>query len=1216
MYQLFYRFYNWVNRHRLLSFSIALISLLVGFFIVSHLKIEDDITKMLPKSEQGNITTKVFQQQNFSDKITVLVQAKKGATEEQLIEVAEAIENELSPYENDIKSIQGIQNEEFLEDAFTLVYNHLPVFLSEDDYQTIDQQINPDSIQKITQTNYESLTSPAGIVSRNFILKDPLGLTFLGLKKLQKMGGMSDLLYQDGYLFTQDKSTLLLFINSKYKSGDTQHNTAFVEGLKEIESKINHEFTQVNVQFFGAPIIAVANAKQIKSDIIKTVVISMSFLMVLLMVFYRKISIPFILFIPTIFGFTTALVVMYFLRKEVSAISISIGAVLLGITIDYALHMMTHFREKQSVKTLYKEITQPILMSCLTTAIAFVCLVFLHSEALIDLGIFAFITVLMSGIFSLFFIPHLYRPKEGKLEEKSSWIDRFASLNFDRNKPLFFATLLLVVVSLFTFSKVKFNQDLSTMNFTPEDQLKAEETLSTKTSMMQSSLYLVNYGNSLEQVLDESDRIFEQLQKDLKTSKIEDFSSISPILLPKYKQQEKIEQWNSFWSNERISKLKNLLIKEGEKVGFIPETYSQFYDHLLIQFSPITSKTIQDFNPSLLDEFITSKQGFYTVSTLVKVHPDQKKSFIQDYNSPEKNVIIDRKQLSETYLGGMVKDFNRLVNYSSLAIIFILWIFFRRIELVLVSFLPIVITALVTAGLMGLFKIEFNIFSSIVCTLIFGHGVDFSIFMTSALQKQYTTGINETKSYKVSILLAVTTTILAVGALIFAQHPALKSIASVALIGVSVAVLITFVFYPPIFRFFFFNRPRKGLSPVSLRIVLSSFSLFFYFLFFGIILNGFIFILRIILPISRQKKYQLFDWLLTNFMKTVPYLNPFVKKKIVNYSAKNHQQTVFISNHSSSLDIPLSKMLLKRSIFVVNDWVYRSPIYGKAIQSAGFFPITKGLEDNLEKLERRIGKKFSVMIYPEGTRSPNNLIGRFHKGAFYLANELNLPIQPLYLLGVSDVWPKNELFIFDGQLTCIFGEVIQPNDEKFGANYSERAKKISQYFKQEYQKLRDQYEDENYFRKKVLLSFLYKENEVVLKMKINFDQKKSIYHELNFLLKNTGKIYRYADDFGEFDFVLTMQQAKRQLLTYIENEEKRAIAQTNYITKIREIDYLTEEIIPEDCTVMIIDAERFSSEIPDSIQEIYILSKTISVEHFTDFALENPTDNIIYLKRL
>lgn len=1216
MYQLFYRFYKWVNRHRSLSIGLALISLLVGFFIISSLKIEDDITKILPKSEQGNITTKVFQQQNFSDKITVLVQKKNGGNDEQLIDAAEAIELELEKYKNSIISIQGVQNEEILEDAFTMVYNHLPNFLSDDDYTIIEQKINQDSIRALTQTNYERLTSPAGIISRNFILKDPLGLTFLGMKKLQEMSSMSDLLYQDGYLFTQDKSTLLLFINPKHKSGDTQNNAAFVEGIKEIESKINKEFTHINVQFFGAPIIAVANAKQIKSDIIKTIAISMSFLVVLLMFFYRKISIPLILFIPTVFGFTTALVIIYFIRKEVSAISISIGAVLLGITIDYALHMMTHFREKQSVEILYKEITQPILMSCLTTATAFICLVFLHSDALIDLGIFAFITVLMSGIFTLLFIPHLYRPRLAKSEEKTTFIDRFASLSFDQNKPLIFVTLVLVIVSLFTFSSVKFNQDLSSLNYTPEDQLKAEKTLSQKTSMMQSSLYLVNYGSSLEEVLEESEKVFFRLQKDLKNSKIEDFSSISPLLLPKNKQQEKIEKWNSFWTEERKLQLKKMLINEGEKVGFLPETYSEFYTHLSNRFSLLTPKTIRDFDTTFFDQFITSKDSFYTVSTLVKVHPKQKQFFIQDYHTAEKNVLIDRKQLSETYLGAMVSDFNRLINYSSIAIIIILWIFFRRVELVLVSLLPIIVTALVTAGLMGLFKIEFNIFSSIVCTLIFGHGVDFSIFMTSALQRQYTTGINETKSYKISILLAVTTTLLAIGSLIFAQHPALKSIASIAIIGVSVAALVTFVLYPPVFRFLFFNRPRKGLSPVSLRIVITTFYLFFYFIFFGIILNGIIRILRIIVPISRQKKYQLFDWLLTNFMKTIPYLNPFVKKKIINHSAKNHQQTVFISNHSSSLDIPLNKMLLKHSIFVVNDWVYRSPIFGKAIQSAGFFPISKGIESNLEKLKNRIGNEFSVIIYPEGTRSPNNALGRFHKGAFYLANELELPIQPLYLLGVSDVWPKNEWFIFDGQLTCVFGKVIQPNDQNYGTSYSEQAKKISRHFKEEYQKLRDYYEDENYFRKKLFLSFLYKENEVVHEMKINFDQKKTVYHELNVLLNKTGKIYRYANDFGEFDFILTMQQPKREMLTYIESKEKRAIAQTNYITKTREILYLTNETIPEDCTIMIVDAQKFTIEIPTSIKEIFVVDTSLSVEHFTDFVIKYPTDNFMHLKRL
>ena len=71
-----------------------------------------------------------------------------------------------------------------------------------------------------------------------------------------------------------------------------------------------------------------------------------------------------------------------------------------------------------------------------------------------------------------------------------------------------------------------------------------------------------------------------------------------------------------------------------------------------------------------------------------------------------------------------------------------------------------------TTGIMAVFGIQFNVINIIVCTLIFGIGVDYSIFMTMALQKEHTYGKIELPTYRTSILLSVATTILGIGVLI------------------------------------------------------------------------------------------------------------------------------------------------------------------------------------------------------------------------------------------------------------------------------------------------------------------------------------------------------------------------------------------------------------------------------------------------------------------
>ena len=126
---------------------------------------------------------------------------------------------------------------------------------------------------------------------------------------------------------------------------------------------------------------------------------------------------------------------------------------------------------------------------------------------------------------------------------------------------------------------------------------------------------------------------------------------------------------------------------------------------------------------------------------------------------------------------------------------------------------PIVLTGVVTAGILYFLGLELNIFSTVVCTLVFGVGDDFSIFLTQAMQKEHTTGKNELPTYRISIILAVFTTILSIGSLIFAKHPALHFPALVALIGMFSVIIITSTLYPFWFRLFITNRAKKDFLP-------------------------------------------------------------------------------------------------------------------------------------------------------------------------------------------------------------------------------------------------------------------------------------------------------------------------------------------------------------------------------------------------------------------
>src|SRR5690606_17200170 len=183
---------------------------------------------------------------------------------------------------------------------------------------------------------------------------------------------------------------------------------------------------------------------------------------------------------------------------------------------------------------------------------------------------------------------------------------------------------------------------------------------------------------------------------------------------------------------------------------------------------------------------------------------------------------------------------------------------------------------------------------------------------------------------------------------------------------------------------------------------------------------------------------------------------------------------IIIANHTSQLDTPALGMIHPKSIFMVNNRVLKSKFFGKAIQMAGFYSVSDNYEEGLEGLKEKVRQGYSIIIFPEGTRSTTSAIQRFHKGAFFLANELNLEILPVLVRGNADLLPKGDNVLKSGKLTLEYLPLIQPNDATFGKTHSERTKKISRYFKEKFIELKRADEDENYFRNKLKFNYIYK----------------------------------------------------------------------------------------------------------------------------------------------
>jgi len=300
------------------------------------------------------------------------------------------------------------------------------------------------------------------------------------------------------------------------------------------------------------------------------------------------------------------------------------------------------------------------------------------------------------------------------------------------------------------------------------------------------------------------------------------------------------------------------------------------------------------------------------------------------------------------------------------------------------------------------------------------------------------------------------------------------------------------------------------------------------------------------------------------YAKTVIYSGPHVKK---NFSGLENLQpdkpVIFIANHTSFLDILLAIMLNPKIVLMVKGWVYNSPFFGPIIRHAGYIYTDDGAEENVKKMQQLVADGYSLLIFPEGTRSEHGDIGRFHKGAFHLAEQLGLDIQPLLIHGASEVLPKNDFLIRPGALNVRVLPRIRFADPQWGEQLRDKTKNVSAFFKSQFAAFQDEMEDTAYLKHRIFTNYVFKGPvlEWYFKIKWRLESKNFAYY--NDLIGIRKNILDIGCGYGYLSFFLHYKQRNRVIRGIDYDEEKISIAQHSY-NKTENLNFVHQDTMEAD----------------------------------------------------
>lgn len=144
-----------------------------------------------------------------------------------------------------------------------------------------------------------------------------------------------------------------------------------------------------------------------------------------------------------------------------------------------------------------------------------------------------------------------------------------------------------------------------------------------------------------------------------------------------------------------------------------------------------------------------------------------------------------------------------------------------------------------------------------------------------------------------------------------------------------------------------------------------------------------------------------------------------------------HTSYIFVPNHQGAFDIFLIYGFLGRNFkWMMKKSLRKIPFVGKACQSAGHIFVDRSgprkVLETIQQAKASLVDGISLVVFPEGSRSFTGHMGKFKKGAFQLADELQLSIVPITIDGSFQVMPRTSKWIHCHRLVMTIHDPIAP----------------------------------------------------------------------------------------------------------------------------------------------------------------------------------------------
>lgn len=784
-------------------------TLLFGWYGLK-LQYEENIVKLLPRSSTDNELA--FSEIELKDKVFVQVTSKDTLApvgSARLAEVMDGYCSALLQRDSATHYISGILSSldtDMALGALDYALSHLPSFVDTAWYKEILPHLTPDAIDLQMNENLRLVEEDVTGDATRMVVMDPLNLRGALMDAMTDGNAIAGFTMENGHLFCPDKTVALAFVTPNFDGIDSGKGTRFVNMMNKLAREFEAQNPDIRILSHGTPMESVSNASTIKNDLVLTVGLSLLLILVIMIMSFHSFSYIWQQVVPVLYGTLFAMASLYWMKGTISLMALGISAIVLGVAISYCLHVLIHYYYVGDTEKLLRDESTPVFLGCVTTIGAFMGLLFTESDLLRDFGLFATFALIGNTFFALVFLPHFLRPGQIRFKRSHGFplVERINNLPWDRNNWIIGTLIVLIIVGIAFSPRVKFDSDLQNLDY---DNVALKESVALynrKNADGYGHQYFAAWDEqNLDKALEYNKGLVRHLDSLQQAGVIKSYSPVAHLLFHSQEdQQVRIDAWKRFWDKGRVARLRKDLTESASEYGLPSRLFEPFLNMLTADYEPGDLFSSGVIPPGLLSNYIERQEsGRYMVFTDVSYEAGDQQHVWKSVTKAPHVIVLEPFFYCRDMVEIVHDDFSTTLWISSIFVLIVLLLSFHNLWISIIAFLPMFVSWYVMQGYMAIFDLEFNLINIVISTFIYGIGVDYSIFVMEGLLSEARTGEKKMLLYhKVAIFYSAMVLAIVTFSLIFAQHPAIRSIGFITLIGMASTILITYSLQPWLFR--------------------------------------------------------------------------------------------------------------------------------------------------------------------------------------------------------------------------------------------------------------------------------------------------------------------------------------------------------------------------------------------------------------------------------